>query len=68
MEFRVCIWCFFSCSYTYKSVLVRDVVGELELVERDELLHPLLARTRRIRMNVHPFGHFRVGFASHHPA
>ena len=27
----------------YEAVLVGDVVGELELVERDDLLHPLLA-------------------------
>ena len=53
---------------TYEAVLVGDVVGELELVERDDLLHPLLARRRTVRMDVHPLGHLGVRLARHHPS
>ena len=48
-------------------MLVRYVVGELELVEGDDLLHPGLPGSRRIRVDVHPLWHFRIGLASHHP-
>ena len=53
--------------HTYKSVLVGDVVGELELVEAHELLHPRLPRARRVRVDVHALGHFRIRFAGHQP-
>ncbi len=53
---------------THQSVLVRDVVGELELVEGDDLLHPLLAGGRAVRVDVHALGHLRVRLACHHPA
>ena len=49
-------------------MFVLDVVGELELVEGDDLGHPLLAGGRRVRVDVHALGHFRVRFAGHHPA
>ena len=52
---------------THKAVLVRDVVGELELVEGDDLLHPLLAGGRAVRVDVHTLGHLRVSLACHHP-
>lgn len=48
-------------------MLVGDVVGELELVERDDLLHPLLARGRAVRVDVHALGHLGVRLARHHP-
>ena len=54
-------------SKTYKAVLVRQVVGELQLVEGDDLLHPLLAGGRAVGVNVHPLGHLRVRLARHHP-
>lgn len=54
--------------HTYKAVLVRDVVGELELVKGDGLGHPLLAGGRAVGVDVHAFGHLRVGLAGHHPA
>ena len=53
---------------THKSVLVLNVVGELELVERDDLGHPLLAGGGRVRMNVHALLHLGVGLARHYPA
>lgn len=49
-------------------MFVRDVVGQFEFVEGYRLGHPLLARGRAVRVDVHPFGHLRVGFARHHPA
>lgn len=49
-------------------MLVRDVIGEFELVERDCLLHPLLSSAGRVRVNVHSLGHLRVGFTGNHPA
>ena len=48
-------------------MLVRDVVGQLELVEGDNLLHPLLTRGRAVRVDVHPLGHLRVRLPSHNP-
>lgn len=53
---------------TYKSVLVRDVVGQFEFMESNRLGHPLLASGRAVRVDVHPLGHLRVGLACHHPA
>ena len=49
-------------------MLVRDVVGELEFMEGDDLLHPLLPRRRAVWVDVHALWHLRVGLASHHPA
>lgn len=37
-------------------------------MERDDLLHPLFARRRWVRMNVHSFRHLRIGLSSHHPS
>ncbi len=45
---------------TYKSMLVWDVVGQLEFVKGDHFLHPLFSGGWRIRMDVHPLWHFRV--------
>lgn len=53
---------------TYKSVFVRDVVGQLEFMESNRLGHPLLAGGRAVRVDIHPLGHLRVGLARHHPA
>ena len=52
---------------SYQAVLVGQVVGELELVEGDNLLHPLLAGGRTVRMDVHPLGHLGVRLARHNP-
>lgn len=53
---------------TYKAVLVTDVVRQLQLVEGDHLLHPLLTGRGGVGVDVHPLGHLGVRLASHHPA
>lgn len=37
-------------------------------MERDHLLHPLFARRRTVRMDVHALRHLRIGLAGHHPS
>jgi hypothetical protein len=49
-------------------VFITNVVGQFQLVERDDFLHPLLARRRRVGVDVHALGHLRIGFARHHPS
>ena len=56
-----------KCKAAHKSVFVRDVVGELQLVERDRFAHPLLAGRWRVRVYVHALGHLRVGLAGDQP-
>ena len=48
-------------------MLVTHVVGDLELVEGDDLLHPLLAGGRAVRVDVHPLRHLRVRLTRHNP-
>ena len=48
-------------------MLVRQVVGQLELVEGDHLLHPLLPCRRAVRVDVHALWHLRVGLARDDP-
>ena len=57
-----------TSAVTHKSVLVGDVVGEFEFVERDRFAHPLFASRRRVRVDVHALRHLRVGLAGHQPA
>ena len=52
---------------TYKAMLVREVIGELELVEGDNLLHPLLPTGRTVRVDVHPLRHLGVRLPCHDP-
>ena len=52
---------------TYQAMLVREVVGELELVEGDNLLHPLLPAGRTVRVDVHPLRHLGVRLPRHDP-
>ena len=59
------VFVFFEC--THQSVFVRQVVGEFELVEGDDLLHPLLAGVGAVRVDVHPLGHLGVGLPGHDP-
>ena len=49
-------------------MLVGDVVGELELVEGDDFLHPLLSGRGAVRVDVHPLRHLWVGLAGNHPS
>ena len=52
---------------THQAVLVGDVVGQLELVEGDHLLHPLLPGGRTVRVDVHPLWHLGVRLSSNDP-
>ena len=52
---------------THQAVLVGDVVGQLELVEGDHLLHPLLPRGRAVRVDVHPLWHLGVRLPGNDP-
>lgn len=52
---------------THKSVLVRDVVSELQFVKGDDFGHPLFAGGRAVRVDVHSLWHFRVSLAGYHP-
>ena len=49
-------------------MLVADVVGQLELVEGDHLLHPLLAGSGAVRVDIHAFRHLRICLPGYHPA
>lgn len=49
------------------SVVVQQVVGEFEFVEGDDLLHPLGAFGRRVRVVVHPARRGGVRLARHQP-
>lgn len=50
------------------SERVQVVVGQLQLLEGDELPHPVRPRGRRVRVNVEPPGHGGLGLAGHGPA
>ena len=52
---------------TYIAMLVGDIVGQLEFMERHYLGHPLFPCTGGVRVDVHPFGHLWISFACHHP-
>lgn len=49
------------------AVLVECVVGELELEERDGLLHPVAPKGRRVWVEVSPAGRLRLRFSRHLP-
>ena len=49
-------------------VLVQLVVGQLELVEGDHLLHPLRPLGGRVGVHVDPGRRVGVSLARHHPA
>lgn len=57
-----------SVSNTYKSVLIRNIIGEFEFMKSNGLAHPLLSFGRAVRVDVHALWHLRVSFSSHHPA
>lgn len=52
---------------TYKSMFVRNVVGEFQFVESDNFGHPLFPGSRAVWVNVHSLWHFRVSLTRHHP-
>ena len=50
------------------SVSIRNIVGQLELVERyTGSVHPLLPCGRAVRVYVGSTGQFRIRFARNHP-
>lgn len=49
------------------ALIIKLVVGQLELVKTDHLPHPGVSRSQRVRMDVNPWGHWGVCIASHHP-
>lgn len=53
---------------THVPVPVHVVVGELDFLEGDDLLSELLARERRIRMDVEPGRRRRIRLSGHQPA
>lgn len=48
-------------------MLIERIVGELELEERDALLHPVASWGRRVWVEVGPAGGVRLRFACHLP-
>lgn len=52
---------------TYVSKRVQVVVCQLELLEGDELPHPMRARGGRVRVNVEPPGHGGLCLPGHGP-
>lgn len=49
------------------AVIVQQVVGEFKFIERDDLLHPLGAFSRRVRVVVDPARRGGVGFTGNEP-
>ena len=48
-------------------MFVRYVVGQLEFVEGDCLVHPLLPGGGTVGVDVHPLGHLGVRLPGNHP-
>lgn len=51
----------------YMAIVIQQVIGELQLVERHNLLHPLCALSWRIRVVVHSARCGRICLAGHQP-
>ena len=49
------------------AMLVKCIVGELELEERDALLHPVAPRGWRVWVDVCPAGRLGLRFSCHLP-
>ena len=56
-----------ASSVTYKSVLVQQVVGQFEFLERHRLLGELLPTEGRVRVDVQSRGQWGVSLASDQP-
>lgn len=54
-------------SDTHVAVVVQQVVGEFEFIKRDDLLHPLGAFGRRVRVIVDPARRGGVSFTGNQP-
>lgn len=53
---------------TYKAMFIRNIVSQFEFIECNRLCHPLFTRGRAIRVNVHSFGHLRIGLSCNDPS
>lgn len=53
---------------TYKSALIRNIIGEFEFMKSNGLAHPMISFGRAVRVDVHALWHLRVSFSTHHPA
>lgn len=51
----------------YMALVIQLVVGQFELVEANDLSHPRLARSRRVRVDVHARRDGRIRISCHHP-
>jgi len=49
------------------SIVVHQIVGQLQLVKSDDVLHPLAASLRRVRMDVNATRQMRVSLSGDHP-
>lgn len=49
------------------ALIIKLVVGQLELIKTDHLPHPGVSRSQGVRVDVNPWGHWGVSIASHHP-
>lgn len=52
---------------TYVSERVQVVVSQFQLLERDELPHPVRPRGGRVRVDVEPAGHGGLCLPGHRP-
>lgn len=52
---------------TYMPVVIQQIVGQFELIERNDLLHPLRPFGRGVRVVMDSPGGGGVGFAGHQP-
>lgn len=52
---------------TNMSIVIQQVVCELERVERHSLLHPLGSAGRRVRVEVHPARSYNISPPCHQP-
>lgn len=53
---------------THMPILIQLIVGQLQLVEGHNLLHPIGAGRRRIGMDMYSRRRYGICFASDHPA
>ena len=47
--------------------LIHVIVRQLQLLEADDLTHPLVSRARRVGVDVESTGHLGLGFARYDP-
>lgn len=50
------------------SIVIKLIIGEFQLVEGDQLAHPVAARSRGVGVDVDARRGYRVRFARYNPA